>query len=157
MTPAALLAALPPVAARALLLARQFDHSVDPGAAWIAHTTHPHATPGRLAGYLRSQARRNRRAGGAHGPSAFASIDDDDAPLLAGDCSDPADTVAAAQQIVATRPGLAAALRQREGASDTAALAARDHVSRRRAQQALAARKRAEDAGQGDLFGGSDE
>lgn len=152
MTPAALIAALPPVAAQALLLARQFDHSVDPAAVWIAHTTHPHAAPGRLAGYLRAQARRNRRAGGPHGPSSFTNIDDALDLGLSAPSDDPADLIEAAQQ-VGCRPGLAAALAERAPANDSRMLAQREHITRRRAQQVIAQQAAVEAAGQLCLFG----
>ncbi len=141
IAPARLAAALPPRAAIALALARGHDRSCDADAAdaWIAHATHPHATADRLSGYLRSQSRRNRRAGGAHGPARFTSIDDALDLGLTAPSDDPADLIEAAQQ-VGCRPGLAAALSEREGAADARALAQREGITLRRAQQILRAR-----------------
>lgn len=145
-------AVLPPLAAAALRLARQFDHSVDPAAAWLAVHDRPAATPDTLARALRAQARRGRRQGGAHGPSCFSSLSDLD-QQGAGD-EDPADLLAAAQDITRTRrgAGLDAALAEREPAADSLALAQREGITRRRAQQVLQARLHAEQQGQGVLL-----
>jgi len=142
-------AALPMRAQQALLLARQFDRGVDPAAAFIIVNDHPAATTAALALALRSQARRDRRAGGAHGPVRFSCVHCEfDA---AGEEEDPAELVAAAQEL-AKRPGLAAALSQQEPAYDARALARQEHITLRRAQQILQARLRAEECRQGVLL-----
>jgi len=155
IAPARLLAALPQAARTALLLAQQHDRSVDPAAAWIAHATHTTSSPTRISGYLRAQARRDRRAGGAHGPSSFTNIDDAlDLDLgLTAPSDDPADLLEAAQQ-VGYQPGLAAALAERAPANDSRHLAQREHITRRRAQQLLAQQAAVLAAGQLCLFGG---
>ncbi|CDW96342.1 MULTISPECIES: hypothetical protein [unclassified Thiomonas] len=143
-----LIAALPPRAAAALALARGFDRACDPAAAWLAARERPTATPDQLARALRAEARRDRRAGGAHGPAAFHQLPEG-FDAVGGD--DPADLVGADQE-VGQRVGLAAALAELEPASDSRRLAASCRVSQRRAQQVLAARRRALDAGQGVLL-----
>lgn len=69
-----MIAALSPRAAAALQLARKFDPSVDPAAAWLQAATNPAASPERLAQSLRAQARRDRRLGGAHGPASAIGL-----------------------------------------------------------------------------------
>lgn len=151
MTPReALEAALPPRAAAALELAQQFDRTCDPACALLAAHDHPHDSIGRLALRIRAATRRERRAGGAHGPARFTRLDGEDQQ---GDdpATDPA-TILEACQAVAARPGLAAALAERESASDTRLLAERDCCTRRRVQQCLAYRRGLEDGGQGVLL-----
>jgi hypothetical protein len=143
-----MVATLPPRAAGALQLARQLDATCDPAAAWLLAAERPHATPDSLAAGLRAQARRDRRAGGAHGPAAFHQLPEG-FDAVGGD--DPADLVGAYQE-VGQRDGLALALAELEPASDPRRLAAICRVSQRRAQQVLAARRRAVDAGQGVLL-----
>ncbi|WP_079415993.1 hypothetical protein [Thiomonas intermedia] len=145
--------ALPPRAAEALLLARQFDRDrdCDAAAAWLMATDRPDAAPAALARALRAQARRDRRAGGAHGPAWFASPSEwcDAFGQQGGD--DPAELVAACQTL-ALRPGVVAAFAEREPASDTKVLAERDGCTRRRVQQCLAYRRGLEGQGQGVLL-----
>lgn len=151
MTPReALEAALPPRAAAALELAQQFDPTCDPACALLAAYDHPDDSIGRLALRIRATTRREKRAGGAHGPSKFIELDGlADQPAGDAPCA-----LLEAVQEVAARPDLAAALAEREGASDTRALAQRDGCTRRRVQQALALRRRVEDGGQMGLWGG---
>lgn len=151
MTHAILMAALSPRARAALALARRFDPACDEASAYLAAIANPDDSPAQLAARIRASARREKRAGGAHGPGKFTTLDDlDQASEPGGD--DPAE-IAEAVQAVAARPGLAAALTEREPASDTRELAQRDHCTRRRVQQYLAARRRLEDGGQLGLWG----
>lgn len=147
---AALIQALPPRAAEALLLARQFDRDCDPAAAWLMAVERPSASPDALARGLRAQARRHRRAGGEHGPAWFASAEGCDAFKHQGG-EDPADLLEAVQE-VGRRPGLGQELALREAASDTGELARRERITLRRAQQVLAERRLAEQEGQGVLL-----
>ena len=84
-------AALSTVAVDALRLAVAVDPSAtnEFGAAWLAQHDYPTVDPERLAKILRSQLRRDRRHGGAHGPAHFAPLSKDvgscvnlDDPLL---------------------------------------------------------------------------
>ncbi len=149
MNRAALIAALPQRAAQALAAARLFDTDCDAAAAFIAAADHPDASVEELARFLRSQTRRERRAGGPHGPARFLQLDvlHDD---LDGD-GDPALLVEAAEAVAACA-GLQQALEEREPASDTRALSQRDGITQRRAQQVLAVRRETVAAGQMSLL-----
>ncbi|MDD4887647.1 MAG: hypothetical protein PHO64_12115 [Thiomonas sp.] len=142
-------AALPPRAALALALAQASDPSCDMASAWLAAAEHPEYGPERLAEIMRAAWRREKRQGGAHGPARFLSFNDHEHDLPGGD--DPAVLLEVCQDIAA-RPGVAAALATREGASDTRVLAQRDGCTRRRIQQCLANRRRLEEEGQGVLL-----
>lgn len=147
MTPRALASALPPRAAAALQMAQQFDPSCDAASALLAAHDHPTDSPERLARRIRAAARRDRRAGGAHGPARFAGLANLDQP--GGD--DPCALLEACQA-VAGLVGVAEAMAQREPASDTRLLAERDGCTRRRVQQCNARRRRLEEEGQGVLL-----
>lgn len=150
MTPGAMAAALPPLARQALSLACLCDPSCDAAAAWLAWHDHPGADPDALARSMRATARRERRAGGAHGPARLYSQPDamPDQPEGGGDpCA-----LLEAMQALAARPGIDAVLDEREGVSNTRELAERDRCTRRRVQQALAERRAVEMAGQGTLL-----
>ena len=123
---AAMRAALPPVAAAALQLARQFDPTVDPAAAWLAAVCNPTASPSHLALILRAQARRDRRLGGAHGPGRATSLtgsagEDLNIPAPQHEDQECDDAERAAAELWAR--------------ADTAVLAVHSHCTRRRAQQ----------------------
>lgn len=155
MTRADLLAALPPRAAEALLLARQFDRDCDPAAAWLMAVERPGASPDALARGLRAQARRHRRAGGEHGPARFASPEVDRAAFEQQGGDDPADLLEAVQEVGQALAAPDAALRLwladvRE--ADTTALAAVFGVTQRRGQQIKARAAAAAESGQLNLF-----
>lgn len=149
MTPAAMAAALPPTARQALALARVFDPQCDAAAAWLAAHDRPHATPDALARIIRATARRERRAGGAHGPAWLYSPPEALPDQPGGD--DPA-ALLEATQALAARSGIDAVLDEREPASDPRAIAQRDGITLRRAQQVLRLRRAVEMAGQGVLL-----
>jgi hypothetical protein len=138
MSAAAMTEALPPAAREALLLARELDKECDEAAAWLALTDFPIAKPEFLARYMRAQARRERRQGGAHGPARFIHAEEQQ-ELGHGWSDDPADLIEAFQE-VASRAGLEQALAELEPTLSSAAMAKKCRITRRRAQQLLAER-----------------
>lgn len=147
---AAMIAALSPSARQALDLARRFDRDCDPATAWIISCERPADSPDKLARAIRARVRRERRQGGAHGPGRFDLLSEQiDAEIDAG--GDPAALIEALQN-VSRRHDIEQALAEREPALDTRALARRERISLRRAQQLLWARSEMERAGQGVLF-----
>ncbi|MGE0071569.1 MAG: hypothetical protein AB7S55_00705 [Thiomonas sp.] len=151
MTPA-LMAALPPRAALALALARLRDPCVDEACAWLVAHDHPEDTIERLARRMRATARRDRRAGGAHGPAWFASPAEGCDALAQQGGEDPAALIEGCEEAQEQMQQAGIVLHDPELASDTAALAQAYGRTRRRMQQVQAARAAAEAAGQAELF-----
>ena len=150
---ARLLEALPPRALQALMLARAFAPGCDAADAWLKWASCPMDSVGRLAASLRSDDRRARRDGGAHGPARFVPLPVDFE--VGTDLGDPL-LILQAVETASAIPGI------EDEIKPAAHLNARRYaglwgVGLRRAQQILRGRRRDSRRDQRDLFGGEGE